>query len=273
MKRLIPTLIIAVGLLIGSQGDPAAAALFPGQQFPAGYGPGSVAVADLDGDTVPDLVTSNTSGNDVTVLLGRGDGTFDADVTYGTNHELCFDFLRDNLAREPQEVVHRGYHYALVDEVDFLLIDEARTPLIISGQVERPQEKYQRAAEVAALLERAAEPTFPMAVEMHTRNRWLVHRDVAATVDLLLRGQNARPQIRELDGDGLLTRRLVRITDRNQDGTDEVMCVAGANDLSDVQFSLAGNVLTVSVESTKRVGTRRTNPVRASLVSRVYLQN
>ncbi|MFM7651722.1 MAG: AAA family ATPase, partial [Vulcanococcus sp.] len=54
------------------------------------------------------------------------------------------------------------------------------------------------------VLERAAEPTFPLAVEMHSRHRWLVHRDVARTVDLLLRGQLPRPQVRELDGDGRL---------------------------------------------------------------------
>jgi preprotein translocase subunit SecA len=55
------------------------------------------------------------------------------DITYGTNHEIAFDYLRDNLATTPEEIVQRGFHYAIVDEVDFLLIDEARTPLIISG--------------------------------------------------------------------------------------------------------------------------------------------
>lgn len=55
------------------------------------------------------------------------------DITYGTNHEVAFDYLRDNLATDPDEIVHRDFHYAIVDEVDFLLVDEARTPLIISG--------------------------------------------------------------------------------------------------------------------------------------------
>ncbi|MFC1610017.1 preprotein translocase subunit SecA [Myxococcota bacterium] len=55
------------------------------------------------------------------------------DITYGTNHEIAFDYLRDNLATSAEEVVQRGFHYAIVDEVDFLLIDEARTPLVISG--------------------------------------------------------------------------------------------------------------------------------------------
>ncbi|MFQ6538538.1 MULTISPECIES: preprotein translocase subunit SecA [Aphanothece] len=79
------------------------------------------------------------------------------DITYATNSELGFDYLRDNMATDIAEVVQRDFHYCVIDEVDSILIDEARTPLIISGQVERPQEKYQKAAEVAARLERAAE--------------------------------------------------------------------------------------------------------------------
>ena len=79
------------------------------------------------------------------------------DVTYATNSELGFDYLRDNMAADIAEVVQREFHYCVIDEVDSILIDEARTPLIISGQVERPQEKYLKAAEVALSLERAAE--------------------------------------------------------------------------------------------------------------------
>jgi preprotein translocase subunit SecA len=82
---------------------------------------------------------------------------YGCDITYATNSELGFDYLRDNMATDIAEVVQREFQYCVIDEVDSILIDEARTPLIISGQVERPQEKYQRAAEVAALLERAAE--------------------------------------------------------------------------------------------------------------------
>ncbi len=63
-------------------------------------------------------------------------------------------------------------------------------------------EEARRRRTQKTVLERAAEPTFPMAVEMHSRHRWLVHRDVAGTVDLLLRGQNAHPQIREMGADG-----------------------------------------------------------------------
>jgi len=70
-------------------------------------------------------------------------------------------------------------------------------------------EEARRRRTQKTVLERAAEPTFPMAVEMHSRHRWLVHRDVAGTVDLLLRGHAARPEIRELGPDGQLQRRQV----------------------------------------------------------------
>ncbi len=60
---------------------------------------------------------------------------YNADITYGTNNEFGFDYLRDNLARRPEERVQRAHHYSIVDEVDSVLIDEARTPLIISGPV------------------------------------------------------------------------------------------------------------------------------------------
>ena len=82
---------------------------------------------------------------------------YNCDITYATNSELGFDYLRDNMAADISEVVQREFQYCVIDEVDSILIDEARTPLIISGQVERPQEKYQQAAQVAAALERAAE--------------------------------------------------------------------------------------------------------------------
>ena len=65
---------------------------------------------------------------------------YKADITYGTNNEFGFDYLRDNMARDPEELVQRAHHYAMVDEVDSVLIDEARTPLIISGPVPRGNE-------------------------------------------------------------------------------------------------------------------------------------
>ena len=64
-----------------------------------------------------------------------------ADITYGTNNEFGFDYLRDNMARTPEEQVQRKHHYAMVDEVDSVLIDDARTPLIISGPMARGDEQ------------------------------------------------------------------------------------------------------------------------------------
>ena len=69
---------------------------------------------------------------------------YDCDITYATNSELGFDYLRDNMATDISEVVQRKFNYCVIDEVDSILIDEARTPLIISGQVERPQEKISK---------------------------------------------------------------------------------------------------------------------------------
>lgn len=66
---------------------------------------------------------------------------YQANITYGTNNEFGFDYLRDNMATQQEEVVQRGHHYAIVDEVDSVLIDDARTPLIISGPVEKGNEQ------------------------------------------------------------------------------------------------------------------------------------
>ncbi|HIK46422.1 MAG TPA: preprotein translocase subunit SecA [Leptolyngbyaceae cyanobacterium M65_K2018_010] len=74
---------------------------------------------------------------------------YGCDITYGTNSELGFDYLRDNMATSMADVVQRPFNFCIIDEVDSILIDEARTPLIISGQVERPSEKYTQAAVVA----------------------------------------------------------------------------------------------------------------------------
>ena len=68
-----------------------------------------------------------------------------ADITYGTNNEFGFDYLRDNMVIYKEHLVQRGHHFAIVDEVDSILIDEARTPLIISGQGDRSTDLYQRA--------------------------------------------------------------------------------------------------------------------------------
>ncbi len=77
----------------------------------------------------------------------RHDG-YTADITYGTNNEFGFDYLRDNMVSRPDGLVQRELHFAIVDEVDSILIDEARTPLIISGEADKPTELYYRVAMV-----------------------------------------------------------------------------------------------------------------------------
>ena len=78
-----------------------------------------------------------------------------ADITYGTNNEFGFDYLRDNMAFSLEDRVQRGLHYAIVDEVDSILIDEARTPLIISGAAENSAETYRAINKLVPNLERA----------------------------------------------------------------------------------------------------------------------
>ena len=77
-----------------------------------------------------------------------------ADITYGTNNEFGFDYLRDNMTMNPQDMVQRGHAYAIVDEVDSILIDEARTPLIISGRVGETGKWYRDFARIANSLHR-----------------------------------------------------------------------------------------------------------------------
>lgn len=79
---------------------------------------------------------------------------YDCDITYGTNNEFGFDYLRDNMAGSLEMLVQRPYNYAIIDEVDSILIDEARTPLIISGRLEKSAETYQLMAKVAPQLEK-----------------------------------------------------------------------------------------------------------------------
>ena len=79
---------------------------------------------------------------------------YSCDITYGTNNEFGFDYLRDNMASSVEMLVQRPYNYAIVDEVDSILIDEARTPLIISGRLEKSAETYQLMSKVAPKLEK-----------------------------------------------------------------------------------------------------------------------
>src|SRR5206468_6682785 len=94
-------------------------------------------------------VLSTDRGQD---LYMRKKMAYASDITYGTNNEFGFDYLRDNMASTKHHLVQRPFYYAIVDEVDSILIDEARTPLIISGRLEKPAELYQSMARVAHML-------------------------------------------------------------------------------------------------------------------------
>jgi len=84
---------------------------------------------------------------------GERRAAYAADITYGTNNEFGFDYLRDNMKFEIKDCVQRGHYYAIVDEVDSILIDEARTPLIISGPTDQTTDKYARVVKIIPELE------------------------------------------------------------------------------------------------------------------------
>ena len=103
----------------------------------------------------PTYVTGDPRLNHLRPISRRE--AYEADITYGTNNEFGFDYLRDNMAPDFNTYVQRTLHYAIVDEVDNILIDEARTPLIISGQAEESADQYQTLARIAPLLQPEAD--------------------------------------------------------------------------------------------------------------------
>jgi preprotein translocase subunit SecA len=106
---------------------------------------------------------------------------YQADVTYGQNNEYGFDYLRDNMKFTTSEVFQREHYFAIVDEVDSILIDEARTPLIISGPAEDPTDKYHRINKIIPYLEK--EKHFQ--VELRTKQPSLTEEGVARVEQLL----------------------------------------------------------------------------------------
>ncbi len=104
-----------------------------------------------------------------------------ADITYGTNNEFGFDYLRDNLANNINEVVQREHHYAIVDEVDSILIDESRTPLIISSQAEDSEDLYYTFADIAKKLK----PEEDYTVDEKLRAISLTDHGITLSEDLL----------------------------------------------------------------------------------------
>ncbi len=115
------------------------------------------------------------------------------DITYGTNNEFGFDYLRDNMAWSPDELVQRGHHFAIVDEVDSILIDEARTPLIISGPADQATKWYVDFAKIVLRLQRGEggdrlrgiEPTGDYEVDEKKRTVGILEQGIAKVEDIL----------------------------------------------------------------------------------------
>jgi len=107
-----------------------------------------------------------------------------ADVTYGTNNEFGFDYLRDNMKFDLKDCVQRGHNYAIVDEVDSILIDEARTPLIISGASEESTDKYYKVNRIIPKLEKGEEIPAPPGEPAQLTGDFVVdekHRNITVT--------------------------------------------------------------------------------------------
>ncbi|MBU2670447.1 preprotein translocase subunit SecA [Actinoplanes bogorensis] len=105
------------------------------------------------------------------------------DITYGTNNEFGFDYLRDNMAWSKDELVQRGHNFAIVDEVDSILIDEARTPLIISGPAEHSQRWYGEFASIVARLQRGTDGEGDYDVDQAKRTISITERGVGKVED------------------------------------------------------------------------------------------
>src|SRR6202008_2657407 len=115
---------------------------------------------------------------------------YNADITYGTNNEFGFDYLRDNMKFRLEDCVQRGHHFAIVDEVDSILIDEARTPLIISGPSEESTDKYYKINRIIPKLIRGEVIEGKEPGEKYTTGDYTVeekHRSVALTEEGVLK--------------------------------------------------------------------------------------
>ncbi len=110
---------------------------------------------------------------------------YECDITYGTNNEFGFDYLRDNMAWSAGELVQRGHHFAIVDEVDSILIDEARTPLIISGPAEHSARWYGEFASLVARMQRGKDGEGDYEVDEAKRTVAVTERGVAKVEDRL----------------------------------------------------------------------------------------
>jgi len=119
---------------------------------------GRASLSEAERDALRDTVGSFKIVQDYLKPVSRREA-YTADITYGTNNEFGFDYLRDNMVYEKGQEAQRGFNFVIVDEVDSILIDEARVPLIISGEAEEATDKYYNFARVVSILEKDTDYT------------------------------------------------------------------------------------------------------------------
>lgn len=144
---------------------------------------------------------------------------YNCDITYGTNNEFGFDYLRDNMVYKVEDMVQRGHHYAIVDEVDSILIDEARTPLIISGFSNETTEGYQKANELVKTLKKK------VVVELDTSTK-------LEKMTAQLKGENIEKDYSDYDYIVEEKKKFVSLTDT---GVSKVEKFYNINNLSDIK--------------------------------------
>src|SRR5439155_1564555 len=143
-----------LGKIFGTKHERDVKRMMPTDEATNALEPAVQALGDAELRAKPDELRKRlAAGQSVDALLTEA---YRADVTYGTNNEFGFDYLRDNMRFTLDELVQRALHYAIVDEVDSILIDEARTPLIISGPADESTELYYKLDRIIPKLKRAA---------------------------------------------------------------------------------------------------------------------
>jgi len=119
---------------------------------------------------------------------------YGCDITYGTNNEFGFDYLRDNMKFDLEDMVQRGFHYAIVDEVDSILIDEARTPLIISGPVEHSENKIYVEVKPLVINLKRKQGSVIRSILQDAKGRLEASEDGEKTIEILLKVKRGDPK-------------------------------------------------------------------------------
>ena len=153
-----------------------------------------------------------------------------ADVTYGTNNEFGFDYLRDNMKFDLRECVQRGHNFAIVDEVDSILIDEARTPLIISGASEESTDKYARVNRIIPRLEKGEELSQQELAKLLDSGKVAEEEKEALLAELAEAGSDTQRKI--LTGDYAVDEkhRNITVTDKGWEHVEQLLGIGNIAD-------------------------------------------